>query len=163
MALTASYIAACMIAKLRVGCTVAGCAPGVRTIVRSVLFHCITSSSDPAAESAWAKAPYTSEAHVSASEVQDRIGLSPPFHLRESVERDIRLSRLACEEDFNTEGFIPSSVGGVVAGRSSARIRRIVRWACSRPALPQAKIERQTGKPGYALGAVRHRVIRRAR
>ena len=39
MALTASYIAACMIAKLRVGWMVAGCAPGVRTITRSVRFH----------------------------------------------------------------------------------------------------------------------------
>src|SRR5258707_1104393 len=36
-----------MIAKLRVGCTVAGCAPAVRTIVRRVLFHWITSSTDP--------------------------------------------------------------------------------------------------------------------
>src|SRR6516225_5272712 len=42
MALTASYIAACMMAKLRVGWTVAGCAPGVRTITRSVLFHSTT-------------------------------------------------------------------------------------------------------------------------
>src|ERR1700758_1334254 len=42
MALTASYIAACMMAKLRVGWMVAGCAPGVRTIDRRVLFHCTT-------------------------------------------------------------------------------------------------------------------------
>jgi len=42
MALTASYIAACMMAKLRVGWMVAGWAPGVRTITRSVLFHWIT-------------------------------------------------------------------------------------------------------------------------
>src|SRR6266481_4761766 len=42
MALTASYIAACMMAKLRVGWMVAGCAPGVRTMTRSVLFHCTT-------------------------------------------------------------------------------------------------------------------------
>src|SRR5215831_19091010 len=42
MALTASYIAACMMAKLRVGWTVAGWAPGVRTTTRSVLFHCST-------------------------------------------------------------------------------------------------------------------------
>src|SRR4029077_19774918 len=42
MVLTASYIAACIMAKLRVGWTVAGCAPGVRTITRSVLFHWIT-------------------------------------------------------------------------------------------------------------------------
>src|SRR6516225_3895049 len=42
MALTASYIAACMMAKLRVGWMVAGCAPGVRTITRSVLFHSTT-------------------------------------------------------------------------------------------------------------------------
>ena len=32
----------CMMAKLRVGWTVAGCAPGVRTITRSVRFHCTT-------------------------------------------------------------------------------------------------------------------------
>src|SRR5260370_644696 len=42
MALTASYIAACMIAKLRVGWMVAGCAPGVRTITKSVRLHCTT-------------------------------------------------------------------------------------------------------------------------
>src|SRR6516164_5186001 len=42
MALTASYIAPCMMAKLRVGWMVAGCAPGVRTMTRSVLFHCTT-------------------------------------------------------------------------------------------------------------------------
>jgi len=29
-------------AKLRVGWTVAGCAPAVRTMTRSVLFHCTT-------------------------------------------------------------------------------------------------------------------------
>src|SRR5437899_13088274 len=42
MALTASYIAPCIIAKLRVGWMVAGCAPAVRTMTRSVLFHCTT-------------------------------------------------------------------------------------------------------------------------
>src|SRR6266478_1571542 len=42
MALTASYIAPCIIAKLRVGWMVAGWAPGVRTMTRSVLFHCTT-------------------------------------------------------------------------------------------------------------------------
>src|SRR4029077_12881332 len=42
MALTASYTAACIMAKLRVGWMVAGCAPGVRTMTRSVLFHCTT-------------------------------------------------------------------------------------------------------------------------
>src|SRR6267142_5954430 len=31
-----------MSAKLRVGWIVAGCAPGVRTIARSILFHCST-------------------------------------------------------------------------------------------------------------------------
>src|SRR5258708_20762415 len=39
-----------MIAKLRVGCTVAGCAPGVRTITRRVLFHCTTGLTASAAE-----------------------------------------------------------------------------------------------------------------
>src|SRR6266446_3180368 len=42
MALTASYIAACMMAKLRVAWMVAGCAPGVRTMTKSILFHCTT-------------------------------------------------------------------------------------------------------------------------
>src|SRR5438552_5025305 len=42
MALTASYIAPCMMAKLWVGWMVGGCAPGVRTMTRSVLFHCTT-------------------------------------------------------------------------------------------------------------------------
>ena len=40
--LTASYIAPCMVAKLRVGWMVAGCAPGVQTMTRSVRFHCTT-------------------------------------------------------------------------------------------------------------------------
>src|SRR5467141_801594 len=42
MALTASYMAPCMIAKLRVAWMVAGCAPGVRTMIKSILFHCST-------------------------------------------------------------------------------------------------------------------------
>jgi hypothetical protein len=42
MALTASKIAACNIAKLRVECIEAGWAPGVRTIASRALFHSIT-------------------------------------------------------------------------------------------------------------------------
>src|SRR4029077_3284667 len=42
MAFTASYIAACIMAKLRVGWMVAGCAPAVSTMLRSILFHCTT-------------------------------------------------------------------------------------------------------------------------
>src|SRR6266403_1820356 len=67
MALTASYIAACMIAKLRVACTVAGCAPGVRTITRRVRFHCktwLTSSKD---------APYDWRTWSDASNPSSRI------------------------------------------------------------------------------------------
>src|ERR1700738_3889002 len=52
MAFTASYMAACITAKLRVGWTVAGCAPGVRTIVRRTLFHCVTGFSCAVADSA---------------------------------------------------------------------------------------------------------------
>src|SRR5207249_5039308 len=51
MAYTASETAACRIAKLRVGCTVAGWAPGVRTITRSVLFHWTTGLTELAADS----------------------------------------------------------------------------------------------------------------
>src|SRR5216684_5667866 len=40
-----------MIAKLRVAWTVADCAPGVRTITRSVLFHCTTGLTDLTAKS----------------------------------------------------------------------------------------------------------------
>src|SRR5713226_4989593 len=102
-----------MMAKLRVGCTVAGCAPAVRTIARSVLFHWITSSADPAAESAYEAPHMNGVVHMSASKVQNRnIGFSFQCVLRESVEREVRLSRIAYEEDFDTEGFIPSSVGG---------------------------------------------------
>src|ERR1700752_1154745 len=43
---TASNIAACRIAKLRVEWIVAGCAPGVRTIVSNVRFHSITALTD---------------------------------------------------------------------------------------------------------------------
>jgi hypothetical protein len=45
-------MAACMIAKLRVECTVAGWAPGVRTTVNSTLFHWITGSTAGAAAAA---------------------------------------------------------------------------------------------------------------
>jgi len=42
-------------------------------MARSVLFHCITSSAGPTAESAYEEALYTSGvAHMSASEVQNR-------------------------------------------------------------------------------------------
>src|ERR1700676_328993 len=109
-----------MIAKLRVGCTVAGCAPGVRTIVRSVLFHCITSSIDPTAESAYEEALYTSDvAQVSASEVQSRsMGFSLHSVCVKAVERDVRSSRLAHHGDFDTDGYIPyrAPQGGLKAG-----------------------------------------------
>ena len=42
MLLTASKMAACSMAKLRVECIVGGWAPGVRTIDRRVLFHSMT-------------------------------------------------------------------------------------------------------------------------
>src|SRR5882757_11271001 len=74
MAFTASYIAACTMAKLRVGWTLAGCAPGVRTIVRSVLFHCITGFSCAAADSALLEGQMLREqiAHAVASDVEIR-------------------------------------------------------------------------------------------
>src|SRR5260370_41593317 len=62
MALTASYIAACMIAKLRVGWMVAGCAPGVRTITRSIRFHCKTGLTGCGAESPGVWRPASNEA-----------------------------------------------------------------------------------------------------
>src|SRR5258708_19840035 len=62
-----------MIPKLRVGCTVPGCAPAVRTMPSSTLFHWTTASVDPAAESAFEEALYTnSPAHMSANEARDR-------------------------------------------------------------------------------------------
>src|ERR1700749_1169693 len=55
---TASYSAACRIAKLRVGCTVAGCAPGGPRIVISSRFQSTTSCPEPGrkgtAEVRWA-------------------------------------------------------------------------------------------------------------
>src|SRR4029077_6999350 len=51
-------MAACMIAKLRVGWMVAGCAPGVRTITRSALFHCKTGLTDWEEESPSLLCPY---------------------------------------------------------------------------------------------------------
>jgi len=61
-------------AKLRVGWTLAGCAPGVRTIVRSVLFHCITGFSCAAADSALLEGQMLREqiAHAVASDVEIR-------------------------------------------------------------------------------------------
>src|SRR5690348_11291589 len=44
---TASYSAACRMAKLRVGCTVAGCAPGVPRMVISSLFQSTTDCPEP--------------------------------------------------------------------------------------------------------------------
>src|SRR5258707_5860203 len=112
-----------MIAKLRVGCTVAGCAPGVRTIVRSVLFHCITSSADPAAESAY-EAPYKSGvAHMSASNVQDR-SIGSSFRCVCVNRARLSLSRLAYGEDFGTDGFIPSG-----PWRDGFRLVRCELWA----------------------------------
>src|SRR5580692_6804734 len=80
MVLTASYMAACITAKLRVGWTVAGCAPGVRTIVRSVLFHCITGLSCAAADSAQAERQMLRDriAHALASDVESRDMFIPP-------------------------------------------------------------------------------------
>src|SRR6202040_2464194 len=46
MLLTASKMAACSMAKLRVECIVGDWAPGVRTIVSSVLFHSMTGLAD---------------------------------------------------------------------------------------------------------------------
>src|SRR5260221_7720536 len=62
-----------MIAKLRVGCWVIGCAPAVRTMPSSTLFHWTTASVDPAPESAFEEALYTnSAAHMSANKARDR-------------------------------------------------------------------------------------------
>src|SRR5882672_10479924 len=106
-----------MIAKLRVGCTVAGCAPAVRTIVRRVLFHWITSSTDPAAESAYEAPHINGVVHMSASKVQNRsIGFSFQCvfsaRLGKAIRARLRLSGPAYGEDFGNGGFIPSSHGG---------------------------------------------------
>src|ERR1700722_10828733 len=53
MLLTASKMAACSIAKLRVECMVGGWAPGVRTINSRVLFHSMTGFTDDVAEAGW--------------------------------------------------------------------------------------------------------------
>jgi hypothetical protein len=50
MLLTASKMAACSIAKLRVECIVGDWAPGVRTISSRVLFHSMTGFTDGDAE-----------------------------------------------------------------------------------------------------------------
>src|SRR5690349_11205217 len=58
VAVTASYSAACRIAKLRVGCTVAGCAPGVPRMAISSRFQSTTSCPEPGrkatADARWA-------------------------------------------------------------------------------------------------------------
>src|SRR5579863_4170299 len=99
-----------MIAKLRVGCTVAGCTPGVRTTFSSVWFHCTTASVDPTAESAYEAALYTkSAAHTSASEaLAFSIDISFDCILgsrdnRSSAASAAGLSR--CYGDFSAEGF----------------------------------------------------------
>src|SRR4029077_3780079 len=80
MAFTASYMAACITAKLRVGWTVAGCAPGVRTIVRSVLFHCMTGLSCAAVDAAPAEKLILRDriAHAVVSDVESRDMFIPP-------------------------------------------------------------------------------------
>src|SRR5258706_4432853 len=74
MAFTASYIEACTMAKLRVGWTLDGCAAGMRTIVRSVLFHCITGFSCSGADSGLLEGQMLREqiAHAVASDVEIR-------------------------------------------------------------------------------------------
>src|SRR5690242_21841606 len=56
---TASYSAACKIAKLRVGCTVAGCAPGVPRIDISSRFQSTTDCPEPGAKATDAGGPAT--------------------------------------------------------------------------------------------------------
>src|ERR1700759_3940469 len=53
MLLTASKMAACSMAKLRVECIVGGWAPGLRTISSRVLFHSMTGFTDCEAGSGW--------------------------------------------------------------------------------------------------------------
>src|SRR5467141_1895629 len=71
---TASYIAMCRMAKLRVGWMVAGCAPGVLTILTSSLFQSTTTAPDPEPAGAAAAAVplpvacwYATTANVAAS------------------------------------------------------------------------------------------------
>src|ERR1700761_2124798 len=59
MLLTASKMAACSMAKLRVECIVGGWAPSVRTITSRVLFHSMTGFTDCEAESAWSSSLVT--------------------------------------------------------------------------------------------------------
>src|SRR5882724_13570120 len=104
-----------MMAKLRVGCTVAGCAPAVRTMVRSVLFHWMTSSADPAAESAYEAPHINGVVHMSASKVQNRsIGFSFRcvflVRLGKAIRARLRLSRPAYGEDLGQGRFIPASL-----------------------------------------------------
>src|ERR1700730_8299380 len=104
-----------MIAKLSVGCTVARCTPGMRTIFSSVWFHCTTASVDPTAESAYEAALYTkSAAHMSASEalaLSIDISFDCVFGSRDSRSRAASAAGLSRYwGDFGTVGFIPSLV-----------------------------------------------------
>src|SRR5713101_4935630 len=74
METTASYIATCRMAKLRVGWIVVGCAPGVLTILTSSLFQSTTTAPDPEPAGAAAAAVplpvtcwYATTANVAAS------------------------------------------------------------------------------------------------
>src|ERR1700730_14894893 len=126
MELTASYIAACMIAKLRVGWIVAGCAPGVRTITKSVRFHCTTwltgfvvsaiTGQRLAAASAAIIVPASNRVFIlDLTRVDMSASAAPPTWLEgdqglhsSQVEFDQRVGRRLADADREANRFIPA-------------------------------------------------------
>src|ERR1700693_552943 len=79
MLLTASKMAACSIAKLRVECIVGDWAPGVRTITSRVLFHSMTGFTD-GTEAGW------SSLFVTVTRAKPVTELQKPAHRNASAK-----------------------------------------------------------------------------
>src|SRR5579872_5359243 len=116
-----------MIAKLRVGCSFADCAPGVRTIVRRVLFHWMTSFADPADVSAPAAvAPTIEVTHISAKVLQrgnmkiSLLAIVAPLGRR--APRRVQVERLRPVGDYS-HAAVPTGIASPPAPAAHACAR----------------------------------------
>src|ERR1700692_4228860 len=83
MVVTASKMATCRIAKLRVECIVGGWAPGVRTITSRVLFHSMTGFTDDGAVTG---SSLLVTGFVAGALAKPVTGLQKPAHRNASVK-----------------------------------------------------------------------------
>ena len=131
-------------AKLRVGWMVAGCAPGVRTITRSVLFH---STTWLAGFGAWAIAGARFAAASTAAVVPARSG----FHVRPHSSRcdnarwSTRLKRPATNSDR------PSRSVGRSAAASPTETPSPLALFQTEPYLPVARLQCHSAHRSFAV------------